>query len=94
MVCQYFRAAAVHQVICYQFVAIFTIVLVDVVAERKPVKVAEFIPVEFTPKTGEESKSYDLYKKARIVVPEDVYDSTHKVPWFEFDTKGKVNKLN
>lgn len=64
----------------------------DVVAERKPVKVAEFIPVEFAPKTGEESKSYDLYKKARIVVPEDVYDSTHKVPWFEFDTKAYIDK--
>ena len=63
--------------------------ILEVKVERAEVKVAEFVPVDFEPKTGEERKSFDLYKKARIVDPNDVYDSTVKLPWYEFDTKGK-----
>ena len=55
--------------------------------------VPEFVPVNFEPKTGEERKSFDLYKKARIVDPEDVYDAENNQQWFEFDSKGAFSDL-
>jgi polypeptide N-acetylgalactosaminyltransferase len=52
------------------------------------VEVPPFEPIYFEPKSGMEEESYALYKAARTVDPEDVYDSNTKVPWYEFDSKG------
>ena len=56
---------------------------------RKAVTVPEFIPTNFKPANGEQEKSFDLYKTARIVDPADVYESEDKYPWYKFDSAGK-----
>ena len=55
---------------------------------RKAVTVPEFVPTDFKPANGEQEKSFDLYKTARIVDPADVYESEVKYPWYKFDSAG------
>ena len=57
--------------------------------EQEAFQVPEFIPIDFTPQNGAQEQSFELYKKARIIDPNDVIINKKKVSWFNFDIKGK-----
>jgi len=56
--------------------------------DRDGFDVPKFTPVDFVPKNGNEEKSFDLYKKARIITEDEVIINKIKLPWHEFDMKG------
>ena len=58
--------------------------------EQEAFQVPEFTPIDFTPQNGAQEKSFELYKKARIIDPNDVIINKKKVSWFNFDIKGKL----
>ena len=56
--------------------------------DRDSFIVPTFTPIDFVPKNGNEEKSFDLYKKSRVVTPDEVIINKIKVPWHQFDMKG------
>ena len=62
----------------------------DAVDRDPSPQIPHFEPVDFVPQNGNEEKSFDLYKKARVIDPDDVIINKIKVPWHEFDMKGSV----
>ena len=59
--------------------------------EQETFQVPEFVPIDFTPQNGAQEQSFELYKKARIIDPNDVIINKKKVSWFNFDIKGENN---
>lgn len=62
-----------------------------VIEENQPYPVPEFTPIDFVPLNGEEEKSFDLYKAARTVSPEDVFVDPKAQPWHKFDVKSYID---
>ncbi|CBY32818.1 unnamed protein product [Oikopleura dioica] len=58
---------------------------------RVKYEVPEFVPTDFVAQNEIEEESFELYKKARIVDPDDVYDSHDKVAWTDFNIRKYIN---